>query len=114
MNQLEMLKLDVDVLTERINNAMAVNEDSVMLTRKQLKDFAQAIQEATIVKVKGAIEDVSVEVADYVTLELNGLELEVYVDTSDVLSEIVSSIGDPDDVTDEDVVKYLDTFTTFS
>lgn len=114
MNQLEMLKLDVAALTEKINSAMAVNEDSVMLTRKQLKDFAQAIQEATIVEVKIAIEDVSVEVVDYVTLELNGLELEVNVDTSDVLSEIVSSIGDPDDVTDEDVVRYLDTFTTFS
>lgn len=114
MNQLEMLKLDVAALTEKINSAMAVNEDSVTLTRKQLKDFAQAIQETTIEKVKSYIEDVNINIEDYVTLELNRNEIEVNVETSDVLSEIVSSINDPDDVTDEDVVRYLDIFTILS
>jgi len=44
-----------------------------------------------------------------VSLELNRFELEINVDRSDVLSEIVNSMNDPDDVTDEDVVMYLDT-----
>jgi hypothetical protein len=44
-----------------------------------------------------------------VSLELNRFELGVNVDRSDVLAEIVSSMDDPDDVTDEDVVEYLDT-----
>lgn len=87
---------------------MAVNEDSVTLTREQLKDFAQAIQEETIQKVKSAIEDVNIDIEDHVSLELNRFELEVNVDCSDVLAEIVSSMDDPDDVTDEDVVRYLD------
>jgi hypothetical protein len=52
MTQLETLKLEVDALAEKINSAMAVNEDSVTLTREQLKDFAQAIQEATVQKLK--------------------------------------------------------------
>ena len=108
MTQLEMLKLDVDALTERINSAMANSEDSVTLTREQLKEFAQAIQEATVETVKSYIEDVNIDIADHVSLELNRFELEVNVDTSDVLSEIVSSMDDPDDVTDEDVVRYLD------
>lgn len=109
MTQLEALKLDVDALTERINSAMAVSEDSVTLTREQLKDFAQAIQEATVEKVKSAIEDVNIDIADHVSLELNRFELEVNVDTSDVLSEIISSMDDPlDAITDEDVVRYLD------
>ena len=109
MTQLETLKLEVDALAERINSAMAVSEDSVTLTREQLKDFAQAIQEATVEKVKSAIEDVNIDITDHVSLELNRFELEVNVDTSDVLSEIVSSMDDPlDAITDEDVVRYLE------
>jgi hypothetical protein len=52
MTQLETLKLEVDALAEKINSAMASSEDSVTLTRQQLKDFAQAIQEATVQKLK--------------------------------------------------------------
>jgi hypothetical protein len=74
-----------------------------------LKEFAQAIQDATVEKVKSAVEDVNIDIEGHVTLELDRLELEVNVDRSDVLSEIVNNIDDPDDVTDEDVVKYLDT-----
>ena len=109
MTQLETLKLEVDALAEKINSAMAVNEDSVTLTREQLKDFAQAIQEATVQKVKEQIEDVNIDIEDHVSLELNRFELGVNVDRSDVLAEIVSSMDEPDDVTDEDVVEYLDT-----
>lgn len=112
MTQLETLKLEVDALTERINSAMAVSEDSVTLTRQQLKDFAQVISEDIIFKVKEAIEDVNIDIKDHVSLELNRtsvrMELEILVDRSDVLAEIVSSMDDPDDVTDEDVVRYLD------
>ena len=108
MTKLEALKLDVDALAERINSAMANSEDSVTLTREQLKDFAQVISEDIIFKVKEAIEDVNIDIEDHVSLELNRFELEVNVDTSDVLSEIVSSMDDPlDAITDEDVVMYL-------
>lgn len=107
MTQLETLKLDLAALAEKINSAMG--EDSVTLTRQQLKDFAQAIQEDTIFKVKRAIEDVNIDIEGHVCLELNILELEINVDRSDVLSEIVNNIDDPDEITDEDVVKYLDT-----
>ena len=108
MTQLEALKLDVDALTERINSAMAVSEDSVTLTREQLKEFAQAIQEATVEKVKSYIEDVNIDIEDHVSLELDRFELEVRVDRSDVLSEIVRSMDDPYEITDEDVAMYLD------
>jgi hypothetical protein len=108
MTQLETLKLEVDALAEKINSAMASSEDSVTLTRQQLKDFAQAISEDIIFKVKEAIEDVNIDIEDHVSLELNRFELGVNVDRSDVLAEIVSSMDDPDDVTDEDVVRYLD------
>ena len=110
MTQLEVLKLDLAALAERINSAMG--EDSVTLTRQQLKEFAQAIQEATVVWVKSAIEDVNIDIEDHVSLELDRLELEVNVDRSDVLSEIVNNIDDPDEITDEDVDKYLMYWTT--
>jgi hypothetical protein len=73
-----------------------------------LKDFAQVISEDIIFKVKEAIEDVNIDIEDHVSLELNRFELGVNVDRSDVLAEIVSSMDEPDDVTDEDVVSYLD------
>jgi hypothetical protein len=56
MTQLETLKLEVDALAEKINSAMASSEDSVTLTRQQLKDFAQAIQEATVQKLKSKLK----------------------------------------------------------
>jgi hypothetical protein len=87
MTQLEILKLDVDALTERINSAMTSSEDSVTLTREQLRDFAQAIQEATVQKVKEQIEDVNIDIEDHVSLELNRFELGVNVDRSDVLQK---------------------------
>ena len=108
MTQLETLKQDLAVLAERINSAMAVNEDSVTLTRQQLKEFANAIQSQTIEKVKNEIENVNIDIADHVSIELNRLELEVSVEVSDVLSEIAHSMNEPDEVTDEDVQTYLD------
>ena len=108
MTQLEVLKQDLAALAERINSAIAVSGDSVTLTRQQLRAFANAIQSETIEKVKNEIENVNIDIADHVTIELNRLELEVLVEVSDVLSEIVDSMNEPDEVTDEDVQTYLD------
>jgi len=108
MTQLEVLKQDLAALAERINSAMAVNEDSVTLTRQQLRAFANAIQSQTIEKVKNEIEDMSIYAEEEVSIELNGLELEVTVDNVEVLSNITRNISDGDEVTDEDVQTYLD------
>ena len=108
MTQLETLKQDLAALAERINSAMAVNEDSVTLTRQQLRAFANAIQSQTIEKVKNEIEGMNLYIEDEVTLDLNGLELEVSVDNDAVLNNITGEISDADEVTDEDVQTYLD------
>ena len=107
MTQLETLKQDLAALTERINSAMAVNEDSVTLTRRQLKAFANAIQSETIQKIKNEIEDMNLYIEDEVTLDLNGLELEVTVDNDAVLNRMIGEISDGDEVTDDDVKIYL-------
>lgn len=108
MTQLEVLKQDLAALAERINSAMAVSEDSVTLTKRQLRAFANAIQSQTIEKVKNEIEDMSIYAEEEVSIELNGLELEVTVDNVEVLSNITRNISDGDEVTDEDVQTYLD------
>jgi len=110
MTQLEVLQQDLAALAERINSAMAVSEDSVTLTRQQLKAFANAIQSETIEKVKNEITDMYVYMEDEVSIELSpiGLELEVTVDSDAILSNITDKISDGDEVTDEDVQTYLD------
>jgi hypothetical protein len=108
MTQLEVLQQDLAALAERINSAIAVSGDSVTLTRQQLKAFANAIQSQTIEKVKNEITDLNVYMEDEVSIDLNGLELEVSVDSDAVLSNIIREISDGDEVTDEDVQTYLD------
>ena len=108
MTQLEVLKQDLAALTERINSAMAVSEDSVTLTRQQLKAFANAIQSETIEKVKNEIEEVSIDGEEFVEISLYDLRLEIEVDNDTLLSNITDKISGGDEVTDEDVQTYLD------
>lgn len=106
MTQLEVLKQDLAALTERINSAMAVSEDSVTLTKRQLRAFANLIQSQTIEKIKNEISDMNIYAEDEVSIELSGLELEVTVDSDAILSNITDKISD-DEVTDEDVQTFL-------
>ena len=108
MTQLEVLKQDLAALAERINSAMAVSEDSVTLTRQQLKEFANAIQSQTIEKVKNEIEEVSIDGEEFVEIDLCDLRLEIEVDSDTLLRNISREISDGDEVTDEDVQTYLD------
>ena len=108
MTHLETLKQDLAELTERINSVVTANEDSVTLTRQQLRNFAQAIQNSTIEEVKNEVENISLYIEDEITIELNGLELEVNVDNDAVLSNIAQKIDYGEYITDEDVQTYLD------
>jgi len=108
MTQLEVLKQDLAALAERINSAMAVNEDSVTLTRQQLKAFANAIQSETIEKVKNEISEISIDGEEFVEISLYDLRLEIEVDSDTLLRNIAGEISDDDEVTDEDVQTYLD------
>ena len=107
MTQLEVLQQDLAALAERINSAMAVNEDSITLTRQQLKEFANAIQSQTIEKVKNEIEEISIDGEEFVEVNLCDLRLEIDVDNYTLLRNIVGEISDNDEITDEDVQTYL-------
>ena len=108
MTQLETLKQDLAELELRIHSAMASDGNSISLTREQLKEFANAVQTYSFDKVKNEIEDLSIDMEDHVSLELNRLELEVSVATDDVLSEITGALPDPDEMTDNDVRSLLE------
>jgi len=108
MTQLEVLQQDLAALAERINSAMAVSEDSVTLTRQQLKAFANAIQSETIEKIKNEIEEISIDGEEFVEINLYDLRLEIEVDSNTLLGNIAGEISDDDEVTDEDVQTYLD------
>ena len=107
MTQLEVLKQDLAALTERINSAMAVNEDSVTLTRQQLKAFANAIQSETIQKIKNEIEEISIDGEEFVEINSYDLRLEIEVDSDTLLGNIAREISDGDEITDDDVKIYL-------
>jgi len=108
MTQLETLKQDLAELEVRIHNAMASDGNSITLTRDQLKEFANAVQTYSFDKIKNDIEDLSIDIEDHVSLELNRLELEILVATDDVLSDITSSLSDPNEITDNDVRSLLE------
>ena len=108
MTQLEVLQQDLAALAERINSAMAVNEDSVTLTRRQLKEFANIIQSITIEKVKNEISEISIDGEEFVEISLYDLRLAIEVDSNTLLINIAGEISDGDEVTDEDVQTYLD------
>lgn len=108
MTRLEALKQDLAELELRIHSAMASDGNSISLTREQLKEFANAVQTYSFDKVKNEIEDLSIDMEDHVSLELNRLELEVSVATDDVLSEITGALPDPDEMTDNDVRSLLE------
>ena len=107
MTQLEELQQELAALAKRINSTVVL-DDKIMLTREQLKEFANAIQSDTIEKVKNEILEVDINIVDdYVSVELNRLELEISVEISEVLAEISDEISDGDEVTDEDVQELL-------
>jgi len=104
MTHLEKLKQELAELEVRIHSATASESDSITLTRDQLKEFANAVQTQTFEKVKNQIEDLSIDISDHVTLELDRLELEILVATDDVLSDIAGELEmNPFEITDEDV-----------
>ena len=104
MTQLETLKQELAELELRIHSAMASDGNSISLTREQLKEFANAVQTYSFDKVKNEIEDLSIDISDHVSLELNRLELEILVATDDVLSDIAGALEmNPFEITDEDV-----------
>lgn len=108
MTQLETLKQDLAELEVRIHSAMASDGNSIALTREQLKEFANAVQTYSFDKVKNEIENLSIDMEDHVSLELNRLELEVSVATDDVLSDITGALSDLDEMTDNDVRSLLE------
>ena len=111
MTNLEQLKQDLANLTERVNCAMALTDGSIYLTREQLKDLINTVQEQTREFIEDEISDISLDIDDYVELELNySREIEISVDNKSILIQIKSEISGPDKATDEDVDSLIEKY----
>lgn len=110
MTNLEQLKQDLANLTERVNCAMALTDGSIYLTREQLKDLINTVQEQTIEFIKKEIDDIAIDGDDYVELDLCGREIEINFDVDSLMSQIKREIASPNDVTDEEVDSLIEKY----
>ena len=58
-------------------------------------------------RLKSEISDMNIYAEEEVSIDLNGLELEISVDNDKILDIVTDGISDGDEVTDEDVQTYL-------
>lgn len=105
MTHLEQLQSELAALTERVNCAMALTDGSVYLTREQLKQLINKVQEQTyehmINEFDSAIDGVDID--NYTDLELSGREIEVNFDESSLKQDIQGNIENKDEVDDTEL-----------
>lgn len=105
MTNLEQLKQDLANLTERVNCAMALTDGSIYLTREQLKDLINTVQEQTKEFIEGEIDSAidRIDGDDYVELDLCGREIEVTFDEHSLKRDIKNDIGGPNEITEDEL-----------
>ena len=105
MTNLNQLQSELAALTERVNSAMAVTEGSITLTRDELKQLINKVQEQACKHMnseyKSAIDGLDVD--NFVELELNGREIEVQFDERQLKLDIIGNVDDKDDVDDTEL-----------
>ena len=103
MTNLEQLKQDLANLTERVNCAMTLTDGSIYLTRKQLEAIINKVQEQTLEYIQSEIDDLRVDIDDYVELDLCGREIEVTSDSDSLIKDIKHHIGGPEDIENDEL-----------
>jgi hypothetical protein len=95
-------------LTERVNSAMAVTEGSITLTRKQLMEIINKVQEQTREYIDTEIDDVRLDEDDFIDLDLNGREIDLNFNQDSLISTIKDNINGPEEITDDELDELLD------
>jgi NADH:ubiquinone oxidoreductase subunit E len=110
MTNLNQLQSELAALTERVNSAMAVTEGSITLTRKQLMEIINKVQEQTNEYIKGEVESAidSIDGNDYCELELSGNEILIEFDNDSLSRDVKDNIGGPSEITDDELDELLD------
>jgi len=108
MTNLNQLQSELAALTERVNSAMAVTEGSITLTRKQLMEIINKVQEQTREYIDTEIDDVRLDEDDFIDLDLNGREIDLNFNQDSLISTIKDNINGPEEITDDELDELLD------
>jgi len=107
MTNLNQLQSELAALTERVNSAMAVTEGSITLTRKQLMEILNKVQEQTREYIDTEIDDVRLDEDDFIDLDLCGREIELNFNQDSLISTIKDNINGPEEITDDELDELL-------
>lgn len=108
MTNLNQLQSELAALTERVNCAMAVTEGSITLTRKQLMEIINKVQEQTKEYIDIEIDDVRLDEDDFIDLDLNGREIDLNFNQDSLISTIKDNINGPEEITDDELDELLE------
>jgi len=103
MTNLNQLQSELAALTERVNSAMVITEGSITLTREQLKQLINKVQEQTKEWIENEVDDMRFDEDDFIDLDLNGREIDLNFDESRLRRDIKDNISGPEDIEDSEL-----------
>jgi hypothetical protein len=107
MTNLNQLQSELAALTERVNSAMAVTEGLFTLTREQLKQLINKVQEQTKEYIETEVDDMRFDEDDFIDLDLNGREIDLNFNEDRLRRDIKDNISGPEDVEDSELDELL-------
>jgi len=103
MTNLNQLQSELAALTERVNSAMTITEGSITLTRDELKQLINKVQEQTKEYIENEVDDMRFDEDDFIDLDLNGREIDLNFNEDQLRREIKGNIGGPEDINDDEL-----------
>jgi frataxin-like iron-binding protein CyaY len=103
MTNLNQLQSELAALTERVNCAMDITEGSITLTRDELKQLINKVQEQTKEWIENEVDDMRFDEDDFIDLDLNGREIDLNFNEDQLRRDIKGNIGGPEDIKDDEL-----------
>jgi uncharacterized coiled-coil protein SlyX len=103
MTNLNQLQSELAALTERVNSAMELEKGEITLTRDQLKQLINKVQEQTKEWIENEVDDMRFDEDDFIDLDLNGREIDLNFNEDQLRREIKGNIGGPEDIKDDEI-----------
>ena len=103
MTNLNQLQSELAALTERVNSAMELEKGEITLTRDQLKQLINKVQEQTKEWIENEVDDMRFDEDDFIDLDLNGREIDLNFNEDQLRREIKGNIGGPEDIKDDEL-----------
>jgi hypothetical protein len=97
MSNLKEIKKQLEEITNAVNTLDSndtKNSKAICVTKKQLKDMINCAILNLVDEVKQAIKDVTLDIDENIDVEIIGREIELNIDTYQILYEISDSVTD--------------------